>query len=65
MKRLKDENLEEDFLRDKFEGYSQTYLGNALALRQGKRIFTKEDLLSYSQDEKFIQLKGGTEKNAT
>ncbi|OIO80339.1 hypothetical protein AUJ84_03795 [Candidatus Pacearchaeota archaeon CG1_02_32_132] len=65
MQRLRDENLENDFLKNKFEGYSQTYLANALALREGKRLFTKEDLLSYSQNEKPIQLKGGTEKNAT
>ena len=65
MQRLRDENSKDDFLRNKFEGYSQTYLANALVLRQGKRLFTKEDLLSYSQQEKKIQLKGGTEKNAT
>ena len=45
--------------------YSKTYLANSLALREGKRLFTKEDLLSYSRREKQIQLKGGTEKNAT
>ena len=62
MQRLKDENLEDDFLRNKFDGYSQIYLANALALKQGLRLFTKEDLLSHSQSEKLIQLKGGTEK---
>jgi len=41
--------------------YSQTYLANALALRKGLKLFTKEDLLSYSQSEKLIQLKGGLE----
>ncbi|MDD4290458.1 MAG: nucleotidyltransferase domain-containing protein, partial [Patescibacteria group bacterium] len=65
MQRLRNENLENDFLRNKFEGYSQTYLANALALREDLRLFSKEDLLSYSQQEKFIELKGGTEKNAT
>jgi hypothetical protein len=45
--------------------YAETYLANALALRQGKRFFTKEDLPSYFRREKQIQLKGGTEKNAT
>jgi hypothetical protein len=45
--------------------YSQTYLANALALRQGIRLFSKEDLLSYSEKQKLIELKGGTEKNAT
>jgi len=65
MQRLRDENLEDNFLRNKFEGYSQTYLANALALREDLRLFTKEDLLSYSLREKQIQLKGGTEKNAT
>lgn len=64
MQRLMNENSEDDFLRNKFEGYSQTYLANALALRQGLKLFSKEDLLSYSQQEKFIELKGGTEKNA-
>jgi predicted nucleotidyltransferase len=49
MQRLRDENFEDDFLRSKFEGYSQTYLSNALALMQGKRLFTKEDLISYSK----------------
>ncbi|MBU2615925.1 MAG: hypothetical protein KKC19_02370 [Nanoarchaeota archaeon] len=29
--------------------YSQTYLANALALKEGKRLFTKESLLSYSK----------------
>lgn len=39
--------------------YSQTYLENALALKERKRFFTKEDLIRYSQSEKFIELKGG------
>ena len=65
MQRLKDENSQDDFLKNKFNGYSQTYLANALALRQGLRLFSKEELLSYSPQEKFIRLKGGTEKNAT
>lgn len=39
--------------------YSQTYLANALALKDGKRLFTKEDLLSYSHSEKTIKMKGG------
>jgi len=64
MESLRDENLENDFLRNKFEGYSQTYLANALALRKGLRLFSKDDLLSYSQQEKLIELKRGTEKNA-
>ena len=64
MQRLKEENTEDDFLKNKFDGYSKTYLANALALREGLRLFTKEDLLSYSQQEKPIELKGGTEKNA-
>lgn len=62
---LKEENSENDFLRNKFEGYSQTYFANALALREGKRLFSREELLSYSHIEKTTQLKGGTEKNAT
>jgi hypothetical protein len=39
--------------------YSETYLRNALALREGLRLFTKEDLFSWSLREKRIQLKGG------
>ncbi len=65
MQRLRDENSQDNFLRNKFEGYSQTYLANASALRQGLRLFKKEDLFSYFQQEKIIELKGGTEKNAT
>ncbi len=49
--------------------YSQTYLANALALREGKRLFTKEGLISYSlrasvEDDKPPQLQGDR-KNAT
>ena len=62
MQKLRDENSENEFLRNKFNSYSQTYLGNALALRLGLKLFAKKDLLSYSQSEKTIQLKGGTEK---
>ncbi len=62
MKRLTEENLENKFLRNKFSGYLQTYLANALALRHEKRLFTKEDLISYFQDSEFNQLKGGAEK---
>ncbi len=48
--------------------YSKTYLANALALKEGKRLFTKEDL-SYSkrasaEGDKPLQLQGGR-KNAT
>ncbi|MEM4271453.1 MAG: hypothetical protein QXO70_05175, partial [Candidatus Pacearchaeota archaeon] len=65
MQRLRDKNLEDNFLRNKFEGYSQTYLANALALRKGIRLFKREDLLFYSQrasveDDKPPQLQGGT-----
>lgn len=49
-------------LRRVYDSYSQTYLANALALKQGLRLFTKEDLLLYSQDEKVIELKGGIMK---
>ena len=48
--RLAEENAENSFLVKKFKGYSKTYLANALALREGKRLFTKEELLSYSLD---------------
>ncbi len=53
--------------QDRIRGlmYSLTYLKNALALESGIRLFTKEDLLSNSLREKQIQLKVGTEKNAT
>ncbi|MDO8467847.1 MAG: hypothetical protein Q7S56_02785 [Nanoarchaeota archaeon] len=39
--------------------YSETYLANALALKEGLRLFTKEELISHSRGEKFIELKGG------
>ena len=45
--------------------YSETYLANALALKDGLRLFVKEDLLSYSYRETNIQLKGGKKNNAT
>lgn len=45
--------------------YSKTYLANALALKEGKRIFTKEELLSFSPSGTNINLKGGMRKNAT
>ena len=32
---------------------------------EGLRLFTKEDLFSYSRSEKIIQLKGGKKNNAT
>jgi len=49
--------------------YSQTYLANALALREGRRLFTINDLISYSkrasaEDDKPLQSQGGR-KNAT
>lgn len=47
------------------ENYSQTYLKNGLALMNGKRLFTKEELTSYSPSGTNIQLKGGKENNAT
>lgn len=65
MQKLRDENKNDEFLKNKFQRYSQTYLANALALKEGLRLFTKEDLLSYSRRENLIHLKGGTEKNAT
>ncbi|MEM4330898.1 MAG: nucleotidyltransferase domain-containing protein [Candidatus Pacearchaeota archaeon] len=45
--------------------YSQTYLANYLALKEGKRLFTKNELLSYLQKQapaegdKPLHLKGG------
>ncbi|MEX0920905.1 MAG: hypothetical protein WDZ62_01450 [Candidatus Pacearchaeota archaeon] len=39
--------------------YTKTYLANALALKEGLKLFTKKDLISYSRSEKFIELKGG------
>jgi len=49
--------------------YAETYLSNALALKEGKRLFTRNDLISYSlrasaEDDKPLQLQGGR-KNAT
>lgn len=41
--------------------YFQTYLANALVLKEGKRIFDKDKLILYSQSEKLIELKGGSE----
>lgn len=38
--------------------YAKTYLTNFIALRNGKKIFTKEGLDSYSQSEN-IKMKGG------
>ncbi|MCK5150113.1 hypothetical protein KAJ87_04270 [Candidatus Pacearchaeota archaeon] len=60
MQRLKDENLENVFLKNKFNGYAKTYFLNGLALKKGLRLFTREKLLN-SQSEINIQLKGGTE----
>jgi len=51
--------LNED--REASLSYAKTYLANALALKDGKRILTKEelDISLYSQSETFIELKGG------
>jgi hypothetical protein len=57
--RIASEETNDKKLKDNFYSYSQTYLANALALREGKRLFTKEDLFSYSRRENLIQLKGG------
>lgn len=38
--------------------YAETYLFNAIALRNGRKVFTKEKLSSYLQNEKFIELEG-------
>jgi len=48
--------------RKKIHGlnYSLTYLANALALNENKRIYSKKDLLFYSQSES-IKMKGGYE----
>ena len=54
MKRLKEKHSDNESAVRKFTGYALTYLANALALKQGLRLFTKQGLLSYSQD-----LKGG------
>lgn len=64
MLRLNEENEENPFLQKKFEGYAKTYLANALALKQGLRLFTKEDLVKFLEDNSLI-LKGGTVSNAT
>ncbi|MCK9568218.1 hypothetical protein M0R72_04670 [Candidatus Pacearchaeota archaeon] len=64
MQRLRNENLNDDFLKNKFEKYSQTYLANALALKKGKKLFNKEDLILYSQSEVDI-IERRNRKNAT
>lgn len=48
------------------ESYAETYLANALALREGKKLFSKKDL-SYSkrasaEDDKPLQMQGGKKK---
>lgn len=43
--------------------YSKSYLGNTLALKQGKRKLTKDTLMPNSSNS--IQLKGCPEKDAT
>ncbi len=62
--RIASEETNDEVLREVFSSYSLTYLANAFGLQQGKRLFTKEDLLSYSRRENLTQLKGGR-KNAT
>jgi len=39
--------------------YSITYMRNAIALKHGKKLLTKEKLISNSCSEKFIELEGG------
>jgi predicted nucleotidyltransferase len=59
---LSKENLE---LSDRVENplsYAETYLANSLALREGLKLFTRNDLISYSHREKMTQLKGGARK---
>ena len=55
-KRTSDEGL-----RKVFGSYSKVYLANALALKDGLRLFTKQALLSYFNNS----LKGGNSENAT
>ena len=67
--RIASEKTNDKAIKRIFSSYSQTYLANALALRQGKRLFTRNDLISYSlrasaEDDKPLQLQGGR-KNAT
>ena len=45
--------------REVASSYSKTHFANALALKEGLRLFTKEELLSSSHSENFIELKGG------
>ncbi len=68
MQKLASEEEKDERLKNLYFSYYQTYLANALALSEGKRIFTKEDLLLYLlkqasvEDEKPPQLKGGSKK---
>jgi hypothetical protein len=62
-KKASQETKDEE-LKRVYASYSQTYLANALALRRGLRLFTKEDILSYlkrapAEDDKPLQLQGG------
>lgn len=38
------------------DSYSETYLANSVALKEGKKLFTRENLLEYLHSEKFIEL---------
>jgi len=64
MKRARDDSLGEH-LQEKNLRSAKTFLTNALALRNGDKILTFNELVNYShvlsQSEKFIELKGGIE----
>jgi hypothetical protein len=67
--RIASEETNDEEQKRVFSSYSKSYLANALALRRGLRLFSKEDLISYSlrasvEDDKPPQLQGGR-KNAT
>jgi hypothetical protein len=57
--RLYSDIVEDPKFKEVLFSYYQTSLANALALKEGRRLLTKESLLSYSDREKFIELKGG------
>ena len=61
---------ENSFFNRKGLSYSLTYLTNALALQNGLKLLTKEELILYSEKasvegERPLQLEGGKERNAT
>jgi|GEM_PF-998873 len=63
--RIASEETDDEKLKRLFSSYAKTYLANALALKNGKRIFDKDELLLYLQEQAPVegdkppQMKGG------